>query len=86
MTARGIEQRAARWLPTGGKFHALRHTFAMAMLASGATVQELSSALGHSNISTTSIYVAKLDSGHNAHMDGMIAVYAGKGGKRKRSA
>lgn len=84
MTARGIEKRAALWLPTGGKFHALRHTFSMAFLAAGGTVQELSSALGHSSIGTTSAYVDKLDSGHNVYLDSMINVYAGKGGPRQR--
>ncbi len=78
MTAKGIEKRAALWLPTGGKFHALRHTFAMAFLKAGGTVHELSSALGHSSIGTTSAYVDKLDSGHNAHMAGMVAVYGGR--------
>lgn len=86
MTARGIEKRAALWLPTGGKFHALRHTFAMAFLDAGGTVQELSSALGHSGIGVTAAYVDKLDSGHNEHMAGMVAVYAGKGRKRNAHA
>jgi site-specific recombinase XerD len=78
MSSQGIEYRAAKWLPTGGKFHALRHTFAMAFLEAGGTVQELSTALGHSSIGTTSAYVDKLDGGHNQHIDAMINVFAGK--------
>lgn len=83
MTARGIQQRAERWLPTGGKFHALRHTFAMAMHQSGATVLEIKEALGHKNVATTSAYLEKLGEGENTHIDDLIAVYAGKKGKRK---
>ena len=91
LTAQGIEQRAARWLPIGkagakgGKFHALRHTFAASMLASGATIQELSEALGHSSLAVTSNYVHKLTSGENVYMDAMEDVYAGRARQRKTS-
>ena len=91
LTAQGIEQRAARWLPIGapgqkgGKFHALRHTFAASMLASGATIVELSEALGHSSLAVTSNYVHKLASGDNAYMDAMEDVYAGRARQRKTS-
>jgi len=85
MTPQGIEQRAALWLPTGGKFHALRHTFSMAFLAAGGTVHELSSALGHSSLGTTSAYVDKLDGGHNEHLGAMAAVYGGRKPARRAS-
>lgn len=48
------------------KIHATRHTFALTMLKSGATLQEIMQRLGHSNIATTSRYLNSLASADNS--------------------
>ncbi len=45
-----------RYLGTS-KFHTTRHTFAVGMSHSGASLQEIGKALGHSNLKTTSDYL-----------------------------
>jgi integrase/recombinase XerD len=47
------------------KIHATRHTFALTMLKSGATVLEIMQRLGHCNIATTSRYLNSLASSDN---------------------
>ena len=54
MTAAGLHGRP--W--DGVSAHALRHTAASHVLASGASLADVKLMLGHSNIATTSIYVA----------------------------
>lgn len=49
------------------RFHALRHTFAAAMEASGATVAEIQHRLGHQSLATTGVYLAQLRSDQNPH-------------------
>jgi site-specific recombinase XerD len=49
------------------RFHALRHTFAAAMEASGATVSEIQHRLGHQSLATTGLYLAQLRSDQNPH-------------------
>ncbi|MEO7020567.1 MAG: site-specific integrase [Ktedonobacteraceae bacterium] len=48
------------------KIHATRHTFALTMLKSGATILEIMQRLGHSNIATTSRYLNSLASTDNS--------------------
>jgi integrase len=48
------------------KIHATRHTFALMMLKSGATILEIMHRLGHTNIATTSLYLNSLVSAENA--------------------
>jgi integrase len=48
------------------KIHATRHTFALMMLKSGATILDIMHRLGHNNISTTSRYLNSLMSAENA--------------------
>ena len=42
------------------KFHALRHTSASILLASGTNIKTVSNRLGHSNLTTTNRYVHAL--------------------------
>ncbi len=51
------------------KFHALRHTAATVLLASGTNIKTVSSRLGHSNLSTTNIYVHALMDADKAAAD-----------------
>jgi site-specific recombinase XerD len=46
--------------------HATRHTFALMMLKSGATILDIMHRLGHTNIATTSLYLKSLASAENA--------------------
>jgi integrase/recombinase XerC len=48
------------------RIHATRHTFALMMLKSGATILDIMSRLGHNNIATTSRYLNSLVSAENA--------------------
>lgn len=51
----------------GVHFHALRHTFAHAMNTVGAPVTLIQSRLGHSNLATTSRYLAALQRAENPY-------------------
>lgn len=68
LTSMGIRHIAEQRLGTT-KFHALRHTFAAAMEANGATVSEIQHRLGHSSMATTGIYLSQLRSDNNPHAD-----------------
>lgn len=57
----------------GVHFHALRHTFAKTMEASGAKVSEIQAQLGHENLQTTGRYLAALRSAENAHGEQIAA-------------
>ena len=48
------------------KIHATRHTFALMMLKSGATIMDIMHRLGHANVATTSRYLTSLVSAENA--------------------
>ena len=45
--------------------HATRHTFALMMLKSGATILDIMHRLGHTNVATTSLYLKSLASAEN---------------------
>jgi integrase len=68
LTARAISDVCKKRLGTS-KVHALRHTYAAAMEAVGAPVSEIQARLGHSSLSTTGRYLAKLRSPKNPHGD-----------------
>jgi integrase len=51
------------------RVHALRHTFAHTMEATGATLSEIQARLGHSNAATTGLYLAALKRAENPHAD-----------------
>jgi integrase len=82
LSATALEAIAARWVGTS-RFHALRHTFALAMVKAGANLFELSEALGHSNPATTGVYVQQLTQGNNPHLPQMAAIYAGRGSSQE---
>jgi integrase len=48
------------------RLHATRHTFALMMLTSGATILDIMQRLGHNNIATTGRYLHSLSSPANA--------------------
>ena len=56
-------------------FHTLRHTFAHAMEASGATVSEIQHRLGHTSLDTTGKYLATLRSAENPHAAALSALF-----------
>lgn len=57
------------------KVHATRHTFALNMEKAGATVSEIQSRLGHSNLATTGRYLTKLTSDENRHGGKLMKMY-----------
>ena len=52
--------------------HATRHTFALSMLKSGATILDIMRRLGHNNIATTSRYLTSLASAENAFASNVL--------------
>jgi integrase/recombinase XerD len=58
------------------KVHALRHTFARAMLEQGAAVTEIQRRLGHGNLATTQRYLEALESADNPYSE-QLAVLLG---------
>jgi integrase len=57
------------------KVHALRHSFAHTMEATGAKVSEIQARLGHSSLQTTGRYLAALRSAENAHAEQVAAAF-----------
>lgn len=57
------------------KVHALRHTFAHTMEQAGATASEIQRRLGHSNLSTTGIYLAQLRNNENPYSDELESLF-----------
>lgn len=73
LTARAISDVCKRRLGET-KVHALRHTFAHAMEAVGASASEIQARLGHSSLQTTGRYLAALRSAENPHADQVAAM------------
>ena len=53
-----------KWFGTT-KVHSTRHTFAVSMENAGAKLSDIGARLGHSNLSTTSVYMQRLHSAEN---------------------
>jgi integrase len=74
LSQRGLADIFARYFGMT-TIHATRHTFALMMLTSGATILDIMHRLGHTNIATTSLYLKSLASAENAFaskvLDGM---------------
>lgn len=62
----GVRQIWIKWLGTS-KVHSSRHSFAIAMLRVGAGLDDIASRLGHSNASTTAIYLKRAGSAENKY-------------------
>jgi|GEM_PF-1465274 len=77
MTSSAIEAIAERHLGQS-RFHALRHTFALAMLKAGASVIELQQALGHANLAITSVYAQHMQRDENKYAELLQDIYAAK--------
>lgn len=65
--------------------HQLRHTFAQQLAAMGTDIREIQAILGHKSISTTQIYLGRLEAKQVPHADELAAVFLGEGRKRKRA-
>lgn len=72
LTIRAIENICLSRLGTS-KFHSLRHTFAHLMEESGASLSEIQHRLGHTDASTTSIYLQAMRSDENKYADDIVA-------------
>jgi site-specific recombinase XerD len=59
------------------KVHSLRHTFAREMHRQGAPVTVVQQRLGHSSLSTTSIYLSELAAVENEYADKLADVFGG---------
>ena len=66
VSARTLQRICDRYLGTS-KFHATRHTWAVTMSKSKATLAEIGRGLGHSNLKTTSDYLEELIANENPY-------------------
>jgi len=65
------------------KVHALRHTFSVGMMRSGASITDLQQRLGHESVRTTQIYAAELESDINPHAEKLTARFGIKQRRKK---
>jgi integrase len=72
VSARTLQRICEKHLGTG-RFHALRHTFAHELEATGAKVSEIQAKLGHSSLATTGRYLAALSSAENPYAEDLAA-------------
>ena len=56
-----------------GKTHALRHTFAVGMMNSGAPITDLGDRLGHTDVKITQIYTRELRGADNPYGERLTA-------------
>ncbi len=71
LSQRGLANIFERYFGTS-RIHATRHTFALMMLKSGATILDIRNRLGHTNIATTSRYLNELVSAENAFAEKLL--------------
>src|SRR5207302_10715876 len=78
---RSLSNIVAAHLPTS-KVHALRHTFTVGMLRSGAPLTDVADHLGHTDIKITRLYARELTGDENKYGEQLVRRF---GIKRKAS-
>lgn len=81
ITAKTLSNICRAYMGTG-QVHALRHTFAVGMMRSGAPITELAGRLGHTDIKITSIYAKEILKDDNPYAKNLTARF---GFRRKSS-
>jgi integrase/recombinase XerD len=81
ITAKTLSNICRSYMGTG-QVHALRHTFAVGMMRSGAPITELAGRLGHTDIKVTSIYAREILKDDNPYAKHLTARF----GFRRKSA
>ena len=66
------------------KVHALRHTFSVGMIRSGAPITELASRLGHTDIKITQAYTKEIMGDDNPYGEKLTARFGLKRYKRSK--
>jgi integrase len=72
ISAKTLSNICAAYLDTG-KVHALRHTFAVGMIRSGAPITDLAGRLGHTDIKITQVYTKEIMGDENPYGEKLTA-------------
>lgn len=74
LSVRAMENVVKKYCGTG-KFHITRHTFGYNLHLAGATVNEVSEAMDHDNVATTSRYLKRAGASKNKHIRKLELMY-----------